>query len=75
MDTNGLHMDGGLEIEYALNAGGHGYSFVFPVNIWGATWWGKLMQKKPTPLWMNIYCTKGFDHFVILSGFSLENIP
>jgi hypothetical protein len=31
LDSCGLHM--AIDIEYALNAGGHDYSFVFPVNI------------------------------------------
>lgn len=33
-------------MDYFLDAGGHGYSFVFSVNIWGAAWWGKLRRSR-----------------------------
>lgn len=47
-DTIYVSISGGLVIEicYILDAGGHGYSFVFSVNIWGASWWGKLQEKQ-----------------------------
>ena len=61
-----------IEIECTLNAGGHGYSFVFPVNIWGATWWGKLMQKQPTYLWKDIYCINDFIACYSIRLFSWE---
>jgi len=63
-----------IEFGYVLNAGGHGYSFVFPINIRGTTWWGKLMQNQHT-LFKNEYLLHRRLSCVIWSGFSFENIP